>query len=84
MYRMHIESRLTKDSDNILFIFESSKGRRMFKSLKPLKICLLVVESALPDCLVGMRYCMYKYISDDEVYELVKQYEKEVNNVKDK
>ena len=82
MYKMHIESRLTKDSDNILFIFESSKGRRMFQSLKPLKTCLLVVESGLPDCLVGMRYCMYKYMSDDEVYELVEKYKREIDNEK--
>lgn len=78
MYKQQIECRLTKNSDNILFIFESSKSRRMFRKLKPLKSCLLVVESGLPDCLIGMRYCMYKYLSDDEVDDLVKQYKKEI------
>lgn len=78
MYRNMIESRLVKDSKNILFIFESAKGRKLFKSLNPSDTCILVVESTLPDCLIGTRYCMYKYLSDEEVYNLVEEWKKEV------
>ena len=79
MDRRELDARLSKDSKNILFIFECENALKMFKrALNPHKNCILITENS---SVVGLRYCMYKFLSNYEVLNFVWEIKNEQNRV---
>lgn len=77
MDRRELDARLSKDSKNILFIFECENALRYFRNaLNPPKYCILVTENS---SIAGLRYCMYKFLSNYEVANFVKEIRNERN-----
>lgn len=77
MDRRELDAHLTNDSKNILFIFECDRARQLFKrQVKPADYCILITENS---SVVGLRYCMYKFLSLREVEDLVRWIEYERN-----
>lgn len=77
MDRRELDARLTDKSKNILFIFECENALKMFKrALNPTKDCILVTENS---SIVGLRYCMYKFLSNYEVENFVREIRNERN-----
>jgi hypothetical protein len=75
--RRELDARLSKDSKNILFIFECENALKYFRNaLNPTKDCILVTENS---SIVGLRYCMYKFLSNYEVENFVREIRNERN-----
>ena len=78
--RRELDARLSKDSKNILFIFENDRSRKLFKRyVNPASYCILITENS---SIVGLRYCMYKFLSNYEVENFVKEIRNERNRQK--